>query len=182
MTARSRGRAFATVTVVSANTASGPARSTGQIEQAVSRIVAWSTRNDVVQETMRRSRCTLPRGGVWLLTRIAETEPVRLSDLSEELGVDNSTLTPQTQRLEKAGYIVRAKDPSDGRASLVRVTRSGRGLLSRLHRTRCAMLDELLADWSDTDRELASETLAGLAERLTGCAVTREEVKPEKRR
>lgn len=153
---------------MSANVASGSARSTGRIEQAVSRIVAWSTRNDIVQETMRRARCSLPRGGVWLLTRIAETEPVRLSDLSEELGVDNSTLTPQTQRLEKAGYIVRARDPRDGRASLVRVTRSGRALLSRLHRTRCAMLDELLADWTDADRQLASETLTRLAERLTG--------------
>jgi DNA-binding MarR family transcriptional regulator len=168
---------------VSANPPSGgPARDTGLIEQAVSRIVAWSTRNDIVQETMRRARCSLPRGGVWLLTRIAETEPVRLSDLSEELGVDNSTLTPQTQRLEKAGYIVRAKDPSDGRASLVRVTRSGRGLLSRLHRTRCAMLDELLADWTDADRTLASETLTGLAERLTGFPVVRDELRPDKRR
>jgi DNA-binding MarR family transcriptional regulator len=147
--------------------------STAEIERAVSEIVFWSVRNDVQQETMRRAKCRLPRGTVWLLARMAKSEPVRLSDLSNSLGVDNSTLTPQAQRLEREGFIVREQDPADGRAALLRVTRTGRALLGRLHRTRCAMFDEVLGDWPDRERARAAAVLSSLARTLEASTVVR---------
>jgi DNA-binding MarR family transcriptional regulator len=133
------------------------------IEQAVTRIVRWATRNDVQQELMRRARCDLPRGHVWLLGRLERCGPVRLSELAAAMGIDNSTLTPQAQRLERDGYAVRQPDPHDRRAALLRITRSGRGLLTRLHTTRRAMLAELLGDWPPPARAQAAEQLAHLA-------------------
>jgi len=144
------------------------ASSVGEIEQAISTIVAWSTRNDVYQETMRRARCSLPQGPVWLLARLAKSEPIRLSELAAVLGVDNSTLTPQAQRLEREGLIARKPDPRDGRAALLHVTRTGRATLARLHRTRAEVFDEILAGWTDRDRAQAARVLTRLAEELDG--------------
>lgn len=146
----------------------------------MSEIVFWSIRNDVQQETMRRAKCELPRGSVWLLARMAKSEPVRLSDLSSSLGVDSSTLTPQVQRLEREGFIVREQDPADGRAALLRVTRAGRALLGRLHRTRCAMFDELLGGWPERDRARAAAALSSLARMLETSTVARGCVSAEK--
>lgn len=140
----------------------------GDIAQAITLIVAWAARNDVQQDTMRRARCRLPRGHVWLLARLASSEPIRLSDLATSLGVDQSTLTPQAQRLECEGLIAREPDPRDRRAALLRVTQAGQRLLSRLHSTRRATFDALLADWSEPDRAQAAEVLNRLAERLDG--------------
>jgi DNA-binding MarR family transcriptional regulator len=136
------------------------------IEQAVSRIVMWATRNDVQQELMRRARCDLPRGHIWLLGRLERCGPARLGDLAAAMGVDNSTLTPQVQRLERDGYAVRRQDPQDRRAALLRITRSGRGLLARLHSSRRTMLAELLGDWPPTARTQAAESLSLLTELL----------------
>lgn len=138
----------------------------GQVEQAVSLIVRWATRNDVQQETMRRARCDLPRGHVWLLARVELCGPARLSDLAVALGVDNSTLTPQAKRLERDGLIVRSADPRDHRAALLRVTRAGRGLLARLRRSRRAILSDLLADWPANERAQVAKQLTRLAQAL----------------
>ncbi|MDT4904908.1 MAG: hypothetical protein QOH52_2924 [Pseudonocardiales bacterium] len=136
------------------------------LEYAVSVIVAWATRNDVHQETMRRARCNLPRGHAWLLGRLEGCGPVRLGELAAVLGIDNSTLTPQTQRLERDGLVVRETDPADGRAALVRITRAGRQLLARLHSSRRALLDEQLSTWPDDDRARAAAILSRLAAAL----------------
>lgn len=138
----------------------------GQIEQALSRIVSWATRNDVQQEIMRRAKCELPRRHVWLLGRLNTLGTARLSDLALSLGVDNSTLTPQAKRLEREGLIGRDVHPSDGRASLLHVTRAGKALLIRLHATRRAMFAELLSDWPATDQERAGLVLIELAQLL----------------
>jgi DNA-binding MarR family transcriptional regulator len=139
-----------------------------EIQHAISTIVAWSTRNDVYQETMHRAKCGLPQGTVWLLRRLEVSEPIRLSELADALGVDNSTLTPQAQRLERDGLIARKPDPSDKRAALLHVTRTGRAALARLHKTRGEMFDEILAGWTDRDRAQAARVLTRLAEQLDG--------------
>jgi DNA-binding MarR family transcriptional regulator len=135
----------------------------GLIEQALTVIVSWANRHDVQQETMRRARCDLPRGHLWLLSRLAQDSGDRLSDLAQSLGVDKSTLTPQAGRLLREGLIARQADPADRRAAILHVTPAGRELLARLHSTRRAMLSELLVDWP-------AEEQAGIAVMLTRLA------------
>lgn len=132
----------------------------------MSAIVTWSVRNDVQHETMRRARCELPAGSVWLLGRMAKFGPVRLSDLAAAVCVDASTLTPQAKRLEREGFVARRTDPSDRRAALLHVTRAGRLLLERMHRVREEMLGEFLGGWSERDRASAARALTRLAESL----------------
>jgi DNA-binding MarR family transcriptional regulator len=140
--------------------------SVDDIEHAVFKIVLWATRNDIHRETMRRARCDLPGGHVWLLARLEPFAPVRLGELASVLGIDNSTLTPQAQRLERDGLVVREADPSDGRASLLRVTEAGRQLLERLHASRGTSLAERLADWPAAERARAAAILVRVAAAL----------------
>ena len=128
----------------------------GRIEQALTVIVSWANRHDVQQETMRRARCDLPRGHVWLLWRLSQGG-ARLSDLAQSAGVDKSTLTPQAGRLLREGLVARRADPADRRAAILHVTAAGRELLAQLQSTRRVMLGELLADWpADEQADVAA--------------------------
>jgi DNA-binding MarR family transcriptional regulator len=145
----------------------------GEIQEAISTIVAWSTRNDVYRETMRGAKCRLAQGPVSLLSRLARSQPMRLSQLAAVLGVDKSTLTPPTQRLERDGLIVRKPDPGDRRAALLHVTRRGHATLSRLHTARAVMFDEILSEWSERDRRQAVKVLTHLALQLDSWMLNR---------
>lgn len=48
-------------------------------------------------------------------------EGTRISDLAEQAQVAKQTATALVDRLEKAGYVERTADPTDGRATLVRL-------------------------------------------------------------
>jgi DNA-binding MarR family transcriptional regulator len=104
------------------------------------------------------------------LGRLDTYGTARLSDLAVSLGVDNSTLTPQAQRLERDGLIAREAHPSDGRASLLHITRSGKALLNRLHATRRAMFAEILSDWPAAHQARAGRLLTELAGLLEASA------------
>lgn len=57
--------------------------------------------------------------------------PVRASELSRLLQLDPGTLSPLLKRLERAGLVVRGKDPTDDRALALDLTDEGRVLRER---------------------------------------------------
>jgi DNA-binding MarR family transcriptional regulator len=123
-------------------------------------------RHETQDEAQRRARLGLPRGYAGLLNRLATGGPLRVGELATVLGVDNSTLTPQAQRLERAGLIEREPDPKDGRAAVLKITAAGKQLLNQVHHSRQARLAELLSDLPEADREAAAAALARLASAL----------------
>lgn len=136
------------------------------IESALAIIVAWASRREFQQEAMRRARCDLSAGHAALLSRLGSAGPLRVGELAAMLGLDNSTVTPQAQRLERAGLITRQPDPKDGRVAMLAITDAGRQLLERLHRSRREMLLEKLRDWTPSDRAAVAAALSRLASSL----------------
>ena len=88
-------------------------------------LVRWFTRSDVRAAMLADADPALSATDAWLLGRITDTGPVRLSALADWQEVDRSTMTTQVRRLERLGLVSRGPDPEDGRATLVRATRSG---------------------------------------------------------
>jgi len=136
------------------------------IESALSIIIAWASRREFHEETMRRARCNLSRGPAAVLARLNACGPLRIGELAGMLGIDNSTLTPQAQRLERAGLLTREPDPHDGRVALLTITAEGKQMLERLQLSRRELLLERIRDWSDTDRAAAAAALSRLAASL----------------
>ena len=140
--------------------------SVADLERALEEIVTWAVRNDAYRDALQRAQVDLPRGHAGLLARLSQSGPLRLGDLARVLGVDSSTVTPQTQRLERFGFVARTRDPRDGRAVLLTITRAGRALLDNMRVTRRAILADRLREWSDDERALAAEVLKRVAEDL----------------
>jgi DNA-binding MarR family transcriptional regulator len=83
--------------------------------------------------------------------------PLTPSELADLERVKRPTATRMVNRLEAEGLIVRARDPADGRSSLVSASPRGLELLRRLRKRRTAYLARRL-------RELGPDEVAALAD------------------
>ncbi|QNN52660.1 MarR family winged helix-turn-helix transcriptional regulator [Nocardioides mesophilus] len=69
----------------------------------------------------------------------------RVSDLAEQARVTKQSAASLVEQLEKAQYVERVPDPTDGRARLVRLTPR----LQRVARVADAEVARVLAEWAD---------------------------------
>ena len=86
------------------------------------------TQGDILQALMRR-----PEG-------------LRVNALAAHLNVTQPTASDAATALERKGFVEKLPDPDDGRALVVRVTRSGRALAKRWPLSFGALVDALSAD------------------------------------
>lgn len=70
--------------------------------------------------------------------------PLRLTDLLATEQLKQPALTSLVAKLEQDGLLRRRPDPSDGRASLISLTRTGRELVRSRHANRVAKLTALV--------------------------------------
>ncbi len=76
---------------------------------------------------------------------------VRISQLAAAHGHDVSTISRRVTHLQAHGLLERLPDPSDGRASTVRLTDPGRAALAGERVSRTGLLRTILADWPEDD-------------------------------
>ncbi len=99
----------------------------------------------------------------FILHILCEHDGTRLSDLAGMIRLDASTASRHVRGLEQLGYLQRATDPDDGRASRLSVTDAGRAALGRQFEANRKRIANIMRNWSDDD--VAS--LRGYLARLT---------------
>jgi len=135
-----------------------------EIERALTRISYLNNRVRNHERLMALAAVTLDRAAVALLRQVADSEPLRPSELAARLGVEASHVTRQAQQLQKAGYVTRVPDPDDHRARRIQLTPAGREAVDRVREASYQGMQMALADWSP--REL--HQLATLFQRMVG--------------
>jgi MarR family transcriptional regulator, organic hydroperoxide resistance regulator len=89
--------------------------------------------------------------------------PQRLTDLCGVLGADSPTMTRTVQRLERAGFVRRSPDPTDGRAVLVEPTTASQALRHEVERMWRELEEGTLGDM-DEDQQAETLRVLGLLE------------------
>ena len=84
---------------------------------------------------------------VGCLFRLIHNGPMRSSALAEAMCADPSTVSRQVAQLVDRGYVERQPDPTDGRASVLAVTDSGRAAAGRIRELRNERLGRVVSDW-----------------------------------
>ncbi|GAB2477342.1 MarR family transcriptional regulator TamR [Jatrophihabitans fulvus] len=105
------------------------------------------------------------------LDRLRTEGPLRVSELAVREGMTQPGVTLLVNRLAEAGYAERLPDPTDRRATLVRITRAGTGVLTRREAQRAEILRDRLAQLDERDRELIAAALPAI-ERLVATGHT----------
>jgi DNA-binding MarR family transcriptional regulator len=93
--------------------------------------------------------------------------PMRISELAEREAISQPGMTTLVNRLEAAGYAERIPDPTDGRATLVRITDVGRTVLAERHDARAAALLVRLERLDPADRAALVAALPAVQRLIT---------------
>ncbi|TDW14954.1 MarR family winged helix-turn-helix transcriptional regulator [Kribbella kalugense] len=95
--------------------------------------------------------------------------PIRLTDLLATEQLKQPALTSLVAKLEQDGLLQRRPDPTDGRASLISLTRSGRQIVRSRHAHRVAKLTRLVDQLTPEERAVLAGSVDVL-NRLTELA------------
>ena len=99
------------------------------------------------------------------LATIEKHGPLTPSELANRERVQRPTVTRVMGRLEEAGLITRAADPTDRRSSLVSISPEGRALLAAARSRKDAYLSQRLDALDDDDRATLDRA-AAILERM----------------
>ncbi|MQS18120.1 MarR family transcriptional regulator [Streptomyces kaniharaensis] len=94
-----------------------------------------------------------------VLSGLARTGPSSAADLGREIGLDRTTVTRRADRLERAGLLQRQPDPTDGRATLLALTRNGHAVISATRKRLAAGIEDSLATWPPADAQTFARLL-----------------------
>ena len=83
--------------------------------------------------------------------------PLSPSALARRAGLHPATMTGVLDRLERGGWIIRERDPSDRRAVVVGVVRDRFGELLGLYAGMARAMNTLLAGYSDRELEVIAD-------------------------
>lgn len=125
----------------------------GQIQSSLQSVMQSTNQIRIHEELSRAAGVRLDRAGASLLykLRLYADRPFRVTSLAALLAVDTPTVTRKVQQLERTGYVEREADPVDGRASLIRLTRSGQDTVDRFLAAHRHRLARLFGDWDDAE-------------------------------
>jgi len=101
----------------------------------------------------QRINIKLPFAQARLLSAIEDQGTARISDLAELDHCSQPTMTTQVRKLEDAGLVSRASDPSDARAVLITITPKGVAMLTQIRAARNAVIDPYLDHLGESDRQ-----------------------------
>lgn len=99
-----------------------------------------------------------------MLAALHADDNQNVRDLASTLGVERSTATRMYTRLVNAGLVERKADPTDGRAVVVSLTRSGRKVVAAVNQARRGNVAALLSALPAARREQLVDLLDEFAE------------------
>lgn len=112
-----------------------------------------------------------PSGSAHVLSLLNAHGEMRMSRLSELLGIDTSVTSRHVAHAAQRGWLERLPDPADGRSRLLRLTPAGRDLIDSLGDRAVAMIARKLADWSDAELDALTTMLGRLRADFGDCRI-----------
>lgn len=130
----------------------------------------------VHQQILLRSAQVLSEAGIEGITPARATalivlfnarRPINARELADELAVSEVTVSRFIRKMEEDGWVERTPDPADGRAMLIQPTPHARGMFHRLVRVSNTVLDDLFADFDETELTSLSDEVARVQRNLS---------------
>ncbi len=111
----------------------------------------------------------LHRGQPPVLFTLEEHEGMSNSEMAEFLNVTPATLTNKIKRMEKAGLVIRKRDPDDERISRIYMTEKGRGHINQVKVSIGEIENVLLKGFSEAEIEDMREKLRRILRNISEC-------------
>jgi len=99
---------------------------------------------------------------------------VRVSELSEALGIGLAAASTLADRMAQRRFVVRRPDPEDGRVVHIELSSRGRTLIEHLERGRTEHFGKLIARMTPAEREALKTTLRAFVRLSAEHTITKE--------
>ena len=136
-------------------------------EVGFSSVVRWSLYQFHARLTAP-SGISIDRSTISILTRLNAVGATRISVLADDLGLDRSTLSRQVAAAVASGYIDRAPDSQDSRATILAMTELGREAFLRLQRSRNQLIAEITSSMTASEKGSVGRSIADPRARTGG--------------
>jgi DNA-binding MarR family transcriptional regulator len=133
-----------------------------RVEKAIVRIARIGGGRDAARNRAQRSGVFLSRPAISIISALHASGPVRLSQLSDITDLEAPLISREITRLVDDGYVKRAPDATDGRATIVTLTAKGRRAYSAYRNATDEIVIEAFAGWKAAELR----TLADYLERV----------------
>jgi DNA-binding MarR family transcriptional regulator len=132
------------------------------------RLLTCSTliENHVRKALAAQFKTTLPRFDLMAQLERAP-QGLQMGELSRRLLVTGGNVTGIVDQLERAGLLVRAEDPADRRAYLVKLTKEGRRQFAQMAAAHETWIEKLFSGLSVREQRTLNESLSSLRAQLT---------------
>lgn len=130
----------------------------------------------VHQQILRRSAQLLEAEGIEgitparanaLIVLFNARRPINARELARELAISEVTVSRFLKKMEDDGWIERTPDPADGRAMLIRPTRTARELFPRLVGVCNNVLDDIFGELSPAEQQVLADSVQRVQDSLT---------------
>ena len=118
-------------------------------------------KNELAKEGIR---ITTPQGGI--LALLKQNNGRTMTELSQLLSIDNSTITGLIDRLEKAGFAKRNSNPDDRRVSQIFITPQGVDEVNRSFSVFKRVNEEVKSGFSSEEVEAFKKVLGSFFEKF----------------
>ncbi len=125
-----------------------------------------------------------PYGGDFTLTEVrvlfelAHAEALKPGDLVAQLGLDPAYVSRILKTFEKAGFVVRERDPDDGRGVIVSMTEAGREVFEPLNQASAESLSAMVAHLTDDQRQRLRGAVNTVRDLVAGRAAPEINLRP----
>ncbi len=133
-----------------------------RVERAIVKVARIGGGRAAARNRAERSGVFLSRPAISIISSLHASGPVRLSHLSDLTDLEAPLISREITRLCGDGYVKRASDPTDGRASIVRLTAKGRRAYTAYRTATDEIVVEAFAGWKAGELR----TLADYLERV----------------
>ena len=137
-----------------------------RIEAAIGQLLRRSTRAHLYENMVAGldgvDATTYP-----VLSGVARWQPVSATNLALEIGIDRTATTRYASRLQQAGLIDRVPDPTDARATLIRLTAAGERVVATMRERLVDHLETATADWPESEAQQFASALERLVDTLS---------------
>jgi DNA-binding MarR family transcriptional regulator len=133
-----------------------------RVEKAIVRIARIGGGRDAARNRAERSGVFLSRPAISIISALHASGPVRLSHLADLTDLEAPLVSREIARLCGNGYVKRAADPTDGRATIVTLAPKGQRAYLAYRRATDEIVVEAFSGWKAGELR----TLADYLERV----------------
>lgn len=138
-----------------------------RVERAIVRIGRAGQSREAARIRAERSGVNLSRPAMTIISALHAAGPVRLSSVSKITRLEAPLVSRETASLVADGYVSRAPDPTDGRATIVKLTPKGRRAFQKYRDAVDAIVVEAFEGWKASDLKVFADYLERMAGDVT---------------